>query len=84
MKCFNLFTIITLSSISTIALGQNKPPRPEMISIEGDSGAVSLLYPQEKHFKNIRQLTFGGDNAEAYFSFDGKQITFQATNPKWV
>lgn len=40
-------------------------------------------YPQEKHFKNIRQLTFGGDNAEAYFSFDGSMITFQSTNPKW-
>lgn len=42
----------------------------------------SLLYPDEKHFKNLRQLTFGGDNAEAYFSFDGKYIIFQKTNPK--
>ena len=33
---------------------------------------VVLNYPQEKHFKNMRQLTFGGDNAEAYFSSDGK------------
>ena len=32
----------------------------------------SLQYADESHFKNIRQLTFGGDNAEAYFSFDGK------------
>jgi Tol biopolymer transport system component len=40
-------------------------------------------YPQEKHLKNIKQLTFGGDNAEAYFSFDNSMITFQATNPKW-
>ncbi|MDE2476947.1 MAG: PD40 domain-containing protein, partial [Alphaproteobacteria bacterium] len=35
--------------------------------------------PREKHIRNIRQLTFNGDNAEAYFSFDGKQITFQST-----
>jgi len=41
-----------------------------------------LLYPAEKHFKNIQQLTFGGDNAEAYFSSDGKWIIFQRTNPK--
>jgi Tol biopolymer transport system component len=40
----------------------------------------SLLYPGEKHFKNIRQLTFGGDNAEAYFSNDGKYLVFQKTN----
>ncbi len=33
---------------------------------------------KEKHLKNIRQLTFGGQNAEAYFSHDGKRIIFQA------
>ncbi len=37
----------------------------------------------EKHLKNITQLTFGGDNAEAYFSFDGKNLSFQSNNPKW-
>lgn len=42
----------------------------------------TILYPQEKHFKNIRQLTFGGDNAEAYFSFDGKYLIFQHKNEK--
>ncbi len=42
-----------------------------------------MIYPQEKHFKNIKQLTFGGDNAEAYFSFDNQKITFQATNKAW-
>ena len=39
----------------------------------------SLLLPQEKHFKNLKQLTFGGENAEAYFSSDGKQLIFQST-----
>lgn len=42
----------------------------------------SILYSEEKHFKNIQQLTFGGDNAEAYFSFDGKYIIFQRTSQK--
>ncbi len=37
----------------------------------------------EKHFKNLHQLTFGGDNAEAYFSFDDKQLSFQSNNKKW-
>jgi TolB protein len=46
------------------------------------SGSDTVLYPQEKHFKNIRQLTFGGDNAEAYFSFDGKYLIFQHKNEK--
>ena len=33
----------------------------------------------ETHLTNIRQLTNGGENAEAYFSADGKWITFQST-----
>lgn len=37
----------------------------------------------EKHIGNLRQLTFGGDNAEAYFSFDGKKLSFQSNNPVW-
>lgn len=31
----------------------------------------------ERHLTNIRQLTFGGNNAEAYFSADGKRLIFQ-------
>lgn len=39
----------------------------------------SLQFPQEKRLHRIRQLTFGGENAEAYFSFDGKRLIFQST-----
>jgi TolB protein len=42
----------------------------------------TLHYPEETHFKNVRQLTNGGDNAEAYFSFDGKMIVWQKTSIK--
>src|SRR5690349_14282413 len=38
-----------------------------------------LALPAEKHLGNLRQLTFGGENAEAYFSSDGKQLIFQST-----
>jgi TolB protein len=37
----------------------------------------------EKHLRNVRQLTWGGDNAEAYFSPDGKKLTFQSNFSKW-
>lgn len=43
----------------------------------------SLLYPQEKHFKNLRQVTFAADNAEAYWSFDNSKVVFQSNNPDW-
>ncbi len=42
----------------------------------------SLILPGEKHFKNIRQLTFSGENAEAYFSADGKKLIMQAHDGK--
>ncbi len=34
--------------------------------------------PEEPHFAEVRQLTFGGENAEAYWSSDGKELSFQA------
>ncbi len=37
-----------------------------------------IQFEGEKHLQNIKQLTFGGENAEAYFSFDGKKLTFQS------
>jgi hypothetical protein len=43
----------------------------------------SLQYPQETHLRNLRQLTFGGDNAEAYWSFNGKMVSFQSNNKAW-
>jgi TolB protein len=45
--------------------------------------APSLFCQHEKHLKNIRQLTRGGDNAEAYFSVDGRFASFQSNNAAW-
>jgi TolB protein len=58
---------------NTTAQGQVIRPAP----------SDSLRYPKEKHLTNIRQLTFGGDNAEAYWSFDSKKLVFQATREEW-
>lgn len=44
---------------------------------------AALAQQEEKHLKNIRQLTFGGNNAEAYFSRDDKQISYQSDNTQW-
>ena len=45
--------------------------------------SISTLFSQEKHFTNLKQLTYGGDNAEAYFSPNGKMAAFQSNNAKW-
>lgn len=46
-------------------------PAPRAVAVAADSG--------ERHLADIRQLTFGGENAEAYFSASGRQLTFQST-----
>ncbi|HHL57536.1 MAG TPA: hypothetical protein ENJ14_01185 [Bacteroidetes bacterium] len=61
--------------------GQNeKKQQHEAAAKEADT---TILYPQESHLKNMKQLTDGGDNAEAYFSFDNSMIVFQAKNTEW-
>jgi Tol biopolymer transport system component len=42
-------------------------------------GTATVAFPEETRLKNIRQLTFGGQNAEAYFSHDGRELIFQST-----
>ncbi|MEQ8324453.1 MAG: hypothetical protein RIC15_03025 [Vicingaceae bacterium] len=51
--------------------------------INEDSSSSSLILEGENHFKSLKQLTNGGDNAEAYWSFNDKMLVFQATNPNW-
>ena len=34
----------------------------------------NLIFEDETNFKSLRQVTFGGDNAEAYWSFDDKKL----------
>ena len=53
-------------AVSVPLVGQAPAPAP-------------LTLPQETHLANVRQLTFGGENAEAYFSFDGKRLSFQSS-----
>jgi TolB protein len=43
-----------------------------------DPSKDSLRFKGETHLRNIRQLTFGGNNAEAYWSFDNRQLIFQS------
>lgn len=55
---------------------QNRPG-PDFVI--GAGKAFEKIMPEEKHFGQVRQLTFGGENAEAYFSPDGTQLIYQAT-----
>ncbi len=66
--------ILIVSIISLVSFTKNTGS-----SIKNVFQKDTLLFEGEKHFANMQQLTFGGDNAEAYFSFDGKWIIYQKT-----
>jgi len=78
-----LFLVFLLASFNTISPPDNYRVSIHLpVSIGTPFIRDTVLYPDETHFTNIQQLTFGGDNAEAYWSYDGKYIVFQRTNPK--
>jgi Tol biopolymer transport system component len=59
----------------------------KQISIETDVRSATdslLLHPEEmKYLKSIKQLTFGGNNAEAYWSFNDSLLVFQSDFSGW-
>jgi hypothetical protein len=65
-----LTATLTLIPMTGCATSRPAPQFPLSIS--------SLQFPGEVHLKNIRQLTAGGTNAEAYWSYDSQWLTLQA------
>jgi TolB protein len=79
-------TIILLLLLFIVGSCKNEPKKQKQVAIETPSlmaGNDTLIYPEEKYFKSIRQITFGGDNAEAYWSWDDTQMIFQSNNTSW-
>ncbi len=72
---------LALAAVLFSACGGDKEKKADGYS--GATKKTELHYKGEKHLANIKQLTFGGDNAEAYFSFDNTKLTFQSNNKAW-
>ncbi|MDP6055080.1 MAG: peptidase M28, partial [Candidatus Latescibacteria bacterium] len=77
MKSFVISIVISLSLIGcvnekteTVVSGKK--------SVVSEKQAEVTIFEGETHFKNIRQLTFGGENAEAYFSYNADKLIFQS------
>ena len=51
----------------------------ELANLAGEG--VQLQVSGEDHFRNIRQITLGGENAEAYWAFDGSMLIYQGNKP---
>ena len=52
-------------------------------NLNSQDNKEKYLFPGENHFKNIKMITNGGENAEAYLSFDQKKLILQATFGKY-
>jgi len=72
-----LFSIFILFSCGQKPTSEKRIEEPMMENKD------TLVLKGEKHFKNLRMLTNGGDNAEAYWSFDDNNLVFQAKNTEW-
>lgn len=80
--------IVILIGLSLISFSQkeSKDVKKDSKEIKKDDkkpAEFKIDTIESKHLKNIKQLTWGGDNAEAYFSPNGKYITFQSNNKAW-
>ncbi len=69
-----------LALLALIVLPGCESSQSEPADVEDayDPATDSLRFAGEVHLRNIRQLTFGGNNAEAYWSFDDQQLIFQS------
>ena len=80
-RLFALSSALVLASCGSLSSSteQSAPkheaaqaPLPGLVNVD------HLILPEESHFKHLWQVTDGGENAEAYWSFDGKALSFQA------
>jgi TolB protein len=69
-----------LCAIAALACRQGVAPPAAPASGTASSFPIARpADPRERHLANLRQLTDGVQNAEAYFSFDGSRLIFQST-----
>ena len=73
MKLFRLLSFLLVAFIGT-------PVSCSKTAEEKSVPAGKYSFSGERHLKNLQMLTEDGENAEAYFSFDEKQLIFQTTS----
>ena len=70
------FVCASVLTVLVLACGAQSP---DEIVVETPEPEVDESAETEAHLANLRQLTFGGENAEAYFASDGSELIFQST-----
>jgi TolB protein len=72
MKSRLLLASAALAALAVAPIHAAPAPAPRV-------GESITMDPKEVHLKNVKMLTVEGENAEAYFSYDGEEIIFQST-----
>lgn len=89
-KSARVFGMGSAISVAVVVVGlsafrpsaaQQPATAPKGASQPGANAEGPLERPDEPHLRSVRQLTFGGENAEAYWSPDGTRLIFQRTPP---
>ncbi len=79
----------TILILATVGCAQQSTDNATVLDSEPVAPAASILprvvqpSPEETHFGELRMLTDGGENAEAYFSYAGDRLIFQSTRPPY-
>jgi Tol biopolymer transport system component len=82
VECRSSLALLLVVIAAVVAGACAAPPPP---AADAPSSAVADLPrshpadPRERHLGELTMLTDGGENAEAYFSFNGSALVFQAT-----
>ena len=78
--------LVALATLGLFAVGCTGDAPAPLATNHSESTQMPIRRsadPRERHLTNLRQLTDGGENAEAYFSPDGAQLIFQSTRPPY-
>jgi TolB protein len=84
MKTINIAALVMALSILSCMEKKQVIEQTTQHVAQPTADGEYMHYPNEKHFANVRQLTFGGNNAEAYWNFRGDQLIFQSDNKNWT
>ncbi|HUQ04543.1 MAG TPA: M20/M25/M40 family metallo-hydrolase [Kofleriaceae bacterium] len=76
---FRRCLLLSIAAASCGPKGGTTPPHPEPTPDAGPAARPDLRAPEETHLGSLTQLTFGGENAEAYWASGGDKLIFQTT-----
>lgn len=85
----SLVALLLFAAFTVARAGQSQQEKTATSGLGGAGPVVHgtpddpLRDPKEIHLRHVKQLTFGGQNAEAYFSYDGKRLIFMSTRPPY-